>query len=54
MNRIRVNPLTFSTFLQNPNILHFLKYKTPYLVQCLISVYNNCKNINHEIRGLNR
>ncbi len=48
------NPLTFSIFLQNSNILHFLKYLTPYLVQYLISVYNNCKNINPEIRGLNR
>jgi hypothetical protein len=49
-----INPLTFSTFLQNSNILHFLKYLRPHLVQYLISAYNNCKNINPEIRGLNR
>jgi hypothetical protein len=49
-----LNPLTFSTFLQTLNISHFLKYLKTYVVQYFILICNNCKNINPEIRGLNR
>jgi hypothetical protein len=53
-HNILFNPLTFPTIYKNPNILPFIKYLKPYMVEYIIQLIQIIKIINREIRRLNR